>query len=104
MLADSLRVFRFLTFQYVLGTEGKPSCPLHPLRAIFQTMDYNEAKAELYHWLMSPDSDNFHNLLFHMISKADPGNKTRLRLGFPNEVQVFDDWQASENQRNFFKL
>jgi hypothetical protein len=38
----------------------------------------------------SPDS--FTGRLLELIQKADPGNKRRLRLGFPQHVAALDLW------------
>jgi hypothetical protein len=40
----------------------------------------------------SPDS--FTGLLLHLIAKADPGNRARLRAGFPKHVAAWEMWQA----------
>jgi hypothetical protein len=40
----------------------------------------------------SPDS--FTGLLLVLIEKGDPGNRARLRGGFPREVAAWEEWQA----------
>lgn len=40
----------------------------------------------------SPDS--FTGKLLELIAKADPGNRERLRAGFPREVAAWEEWQA----------
>lgn len=47
--------------------------------------------------------DNFHSGLYSLISKSDPGNRERLRMGFPEEVKAFEGWQNSVDQREFFR-
>lgn len=62
-------------------------------------MNYSQAKAELLNWAHGPAAvDNFHSLLYRLISKSDPENRERLRLAFPEEVRVFEDWHAAENE------
>ena len=34
----------------------------------------------------------FRSLLFLMIAKADPENRAKLRLGFPEHVKMWEDW------------
>ena len=65
-------------------------------------MTYNQAKAELKNWQDDLSQDNFHSLLYCLISKSDPENREALRLGFPNEVQVFEDWNDAESPKQFF--
>lgn len=36
--------------------------------------------------------DNFTVRLFELIAKADLNNRERLRLGFPDEVEVYEGW------------
>ena len=65
---------------------------------------YINAVNELYHWLgHEMKATNFHSLLYHLITHADPGNRHRIALAFPNEVQAWNDWQKSDDQENFFK-
>ena len=39
--------------------------------------------------------DNFRSQIFKLIAKADPENLERLRLGFPLEVIIWEDWTRS---------
>jgi hypothetical protein len=66
-------------------------------------MNYQKCVDQLYFWKTGKDASNFHSLLYHLISKADPENRARLRIGFRDEVQAFEDWQASPNEDEFFK-
>lgn len=65
---------------------------------------YQMAKAELKNWLENPDATNFHSLLYRLIAKSDPSNRWRLRLGFPEEVKVWEDWHAAESESQFFAV
>lgn len=67
------------------------------------SLEYITAVNELYNW-KHRDATNFTANLFHLISKADPQNKAKLTLAFPIEVKVFDDWQQSPNEKDFFDL
>lgn len=58
---------------------------------------------ELYYWLNDKSASNFHALLYHLISKADAQNRAALRMGFRDEVQAFEDWQASRSENELFK-
>ncbi len=40
---------------------------------------------------------DFIGLLIHLIAKADPGHRGRLRLGFPDEVLAWELWSAMED-------
>jgi hypothetical protein len=42
--------------------------------------------------LVPNEFDNFGALLFLMIAKADPENRAKLRLGFPEHVKMWEDW------------
>jgi hypothetical protein len=59
-----------------------------------------EAHQHLENWLQHP-GDNFHNLLFHMISKADRVNREKLRMGFPWELMLWEMWQESPSEEAF---
>jgi hypothetical protein len=63
---------------------------------------YLDAVSHLERWANGTDTSDFHALLYTLISKSDPGNRERLRSGFPNEVKAFEDWQAAPNERVFF--
>ncbi len=38
---------------------------------------------------------NFNALVFYMVAKADLDNRERLRRGFPDHVQMYEDWMGS---------
>jgi len=40
--------------------------------------------------------DWFSAYLFRLIAKADPGRRERIRLGFPEHVEVFERWEREE--------
>lgn len=63
---------------------------------------YIDAVKELYFFLFSSKPSNYHAVLYHLISKADPQNLALLRLSYPMEVQVWLDWQQSGNEKLFF--
>lgn len=65
-------------------------------------MTYEEAKEELRALICGPRANNFHSLLYSLISKSDPANRERLRLAFPEEVKVWEDWIADESEDRFF--
>ena len=65
-------------------------------------MTYHQAKAELQNWVCDPLANNFHSLLYTLVSKSDPVNRERLRLGFPEEIKVWEDWHAAESEDRFF--
>lgn len=64
---------------------------------------YAQAVKELYYTLFGASPTNFHTELYHLIGKADFENKARLRLAFPMEVEVWEDWQKSESQAEYFE-
>ena len=39
--------------------------------------------------------DSFTGLLLTLIEKADPGNRARLRAGFPRQVAAWERWVAA---------
>jgi hypothetical protein len=65
-------------------------------------MNYDEAKEQLRSWVNDSKADNFHALLYILISKSDPENRAALRKGFPNEVKVFEDWHKCPTSDQFF--
>ncbi len=66
--------------------------------------EYDRAKFDLKLWRkVGLKRDNFTNILFYLIAKADPGRKEKLRTVFPVECQVFDDWHAASSSDEFFE-
>jgi len=63
---------------------------------------YQDLVKELYYSVHS-DGTNFTAQLFRLIAKADHSNRERLSNGFPLEVQVWEDWQKSPSEIDFFK-
>lgn len=48
---------------------------------------------------------NFDSIIFELISKAQstPDNYYRLILAFPEYVQLWEEWQKTEDEEEFFK-
>lgn len=48
---------------------------------------------------------NFDSIIFELISKAQltPDNYYRLMLAFPEYVKLWEEWQNTEDQEEFFK-
>jgi len=48
--------------------------------------------------------DNFDSRIFELISKAQstPDNYYRLMLAFPEYVQLWEEWQNTPDQQDFF--
>lgn len=65
-------------------------------------MTYPEAVKELYFSPFGSNPTNFHAQLYFLIGEADSFNRERLRLGFPTEIQVWEAWQSSPNEAEFF--
>lgn len=51
-----------------------------------------ESIRKVYYWQYSR-MECFNDKLFDLIAKADSQNRAKLRLGFPEEVSVFELWQ-----------
>lgn len=47
---------------------------------------------------MSGKGDWFTSHLLRLIAKADPVNRERLRMGFPDEVAAYERWLNSEGE------
>ncbi len=58
------------------------------------------AKALMWH----NDGDSFDQRIFELISKAQSTshNYYRLMMGFPDYVEMWAEWQATENEEDFF--
>jgi hypothetical protein len=41
--------------------------------------------------------------VYLLIAKADPEHRARIRLGFPTEVRLWEEWQASRPESAFFE-
>jgi hypothetical protein len=50
-------------------------------------------------------ADNFSSLVFRLISKAQstPENMARLRIGFLDWVEIWEEWQNTQDETLFFK-
>jgi len=66
-------------------------------------MTYEQAVKELYYSVYGTEPTNFHSDLYRLITKADMGNKILLRIAYPVEVQVWEDWQNAKSPVEFFK-
>jgi hypothetical protein len=56
-------------------------------------------KVETWHELclaLGGDVTSFTGDLLRLIAKADPGNRARLRAGFPKHVAAWEAWQAAD--------
>ena len=61
------------------------------------------AAVHLRNWQLH-GGDNFHSLLFHLISKAYRAyNYYALNRGFPYEVAVYDEWCNSDTPEEFYR-
>jgi len=40
--------------------------------------------------------------LYNLIERADKNNREKIRLGFPVEVEIFEEWQAAPTEKDFF--
>ena len=51
------------------------------------------------------DGDSFDQRIFELISKAQVTtyNYYRLYMGFPDYVEIWEEWQAAPNEEDFFK-
>lgn len=47
--------------------------------------------------------DHFTAQLYKLIAKADPANRAKLMSAYPVEVACFMAWQASPDEKAFFK-
>jgi hypothetical protein len=66
-------------------------------------LTYPQAVQELYYALFGNKPTNFHADLFLLIGKADPAHRERLKLAFPIEVQVWEEFHASPSAVAFFE-
>lgn len=55
-------------------------------------------------WLMqNSDASNFTSELFRLILKADPYNKNRISLGYPEHVSLVKEWQECGTESLFYR-
>ena len=66
-------------------------------------MTHKEAARELINANKDSRATKFHAILFRLIQKADQTNLEKLRSGFREEVEVYEDWLSSESEEEFFK-
>jgi len=59
-----------------------------------ETIRMNELRSHMRWAFKNPAAsvDHFTIRLFRVIAHADGGNRERLRLGFPDEVAVYEDY------------
>jgi hypothetical protein len=62
-----------------------------------------EAVRNLHYWQYGRDPDNFTSMLYVMFQKADPSNRAKLALAFPDEARAYFEWCTSPTQDDFFK-
>lgn len=61
---------------------------------------YSQAKFD-FRLYLEGRLTSFTALLFHLIRKADPSNRQKIRLGFPVHVTVVEDWERSDDPDAF---
>lgn len=62
--------------------------------------DLREARKELYFWRRSY-SNSFTNRLFDLIGKADLENRERLRAGFPEILDAYEEWVWAKDESEY---
>ena len=61
------------------------------------------AVKELYYWQAhGPEATNFTAILYTLMQKGSHGNRERLGLGFPWELEAWRQWNASPTAEEFF--
>lgn len=63
---------------------------------------YLQAVERLHQWQYA-GLDSFTACLFNLFMKADPMNRLKLGVGFPEEFLAFREWNDSSDQEAFFK-
>lgn len=61
------------------------------------------AVKELFYWQYSDHTPWFHYRLYTLIGAADFSNRARIGVGFPWELEAFEQWEAAPDQDEFFK-
>ena len=61
-----------------------------------------KAAQALYDWQYC-NSNSFFNMLFTLISKADPNNRSRLEDAFPFEVSAYLEWCNTPTPEEFYE-
>lgn len=64
---------------------------------------YQDAIRDLYFAQYEMKGTNFRTQLLDLIAKADKFNRAKIRIGFPEEVQAWEDWHNSDDPEEFFK-
>lgn len=62
-----------------------------------------KAIKELHHWWHSYMDHSFTAELFNLIHTADSVNRTKLAIGFPEEVLAWTMWQQAPDEQKFWK-
>lgn len=61
------------------------------------------AVKELYYWqVRGPEATNFTAILYTLIQKGSGGNRERLGLGFPWELEAWRQWMLAPDAEEFF--
>lgn len=64
----------------------------------------NKEKSKLAKGIKYGGGSDFDSIVFILISKAQstPDNYYRLCMGFPDYVEMWEEWQATKNEEDFF--
>lgn len=57
---------------------------------------------ELWAWTLRPET-HFTHRLFDLIAKADFMNRAKIAKGFPDEVELFEEWQRGDQYEVFVR-
>ena len=61
------------------------------------------AVKELYYWqVRGPEATNFTAILYTLMQKGSGGNRERLGLGFPWELEAWRQWTLASDAEAFF--
>lgn len=63
-----------------------------------------QAREAMYRWQYpAEDRSSFSYKLMDLIAKSDRSNRERLRLGFPEHLQAFEEWESSKDPDALFE-
>lgn len=79
------------------GGYHEPDCPVRLL-----TKNLEDAARDVF-LSQFADNDHFNVHVIHLIRKADPANRRKLETVFPDLVRMWQEWNDSPTEKEFFE-
>lgn len=57
---------------------------------------------QIHFWQYGRDPTNFSSMLLNLLQKSDAGNRAKIKAGWPEIYNAWEEWNACDSQDEFF--